>query len=122
MSLHIEPTEEAVETLRKERRKNYIAALATSILSVVLAGAILYSLTIIIAAPEEPKVVGYITPDDAPPSDTPPPPEVQRETSSPMRKLRQGSGGSCGSPGEPAQDRRWPSRRPRRWKKGTCSA
>lgn len=82
MSLHIEPTEEAVETLRKERRKNYIAALATSILSVVLAGAILYSLTIIIAAPEEPKVVGYITPDDAPPSDTPPPPEVQRETSS----------------------------------------
>ncbi|MFR1411010.1 MAG: hypothetical protein ACLSUW_00960 [Akkermansia sp.] len=52
MSLHIEPTEEAVETLRKERRKNYIAALATSILSVVLAGAILYSLTIIIAAPE----------------------------------------------------------------------
>ena len=83
MSLHIEPTEEAVETLRKERRKNYIAALATSILSVVLAGAILYSLTIIIAAPEEPKVVGYITPDDAPPSDTPPPPEVQRETSSP---------------------------------------
>ena len=82
MSLHIEPTEDAVETLRKERRKNYIAALATSILSVVLAGAILYSLTIIIAPPEEPKVVGYITPDDAPPSDTPPPPEVQRETSS----------------------------------------
>ena len=79
MSLHIEPTEDAVETLRKERRKNYIAALATSILSVVLAGAILYSLTIIIAPPEEPKVVGYITPDDAPPSDTPPPPEVQRE-------------------------------------------
>ena len=39
-------------------------------------------LTIIIAPPEEPKVVGYITPDDAPPSDTPPPPEVQRETSS----------------------------------------
>lgn len=71
MSLHIEPTEDAVETLRKERRKNYIAALATSILSVVLAGAILYSLTIIIAPPEEPKVVGYITPDDAPPSDTP---------------------------------------------------
>ena len=61
MSLHIEPTEDAVETLRKERRKNYIAALATSILSVVLAGAILYSLTIIIAPPEEPKVVGYIT-------------------------------------------------------------
>ena len=82
MSLHIEPTEDAVETLRKERRKNYIAALATSILSVVLAGAILYSLTIIIAPPEEPKVVGYITPDEAPPSDTPPPPEVQRETSS----------------------------------------
>lgn len=82
MSLHIEPTEDAVESLRKERRKNYIAALATSILSVVLAGAILYSLTIIIAPPEEPKVVGYITPDDAPPSDTPPPPEVQRETSS----------------------------------------
>ena len=64
MSLHIEPTEDAVETLRKERRKNYIAALATSILSVVLAGAILYSLTIIIAPPEEPKVVGYITPDE----------------------------------------------------------
>ena len=82
MSLHIEPTEDAVETPRKERRKNYIAALATSILSVVLAGAILYSLTIIIAPPEEPKVVGYITPDEAPPSDTPPPPEVQRETSS----------------------------------------
>lgn len=64
------------------KAENYIAALATSILSVVLAGAILYSLTIIIAPPEEPKVVGYITPDDAPPSDTPPPPEVQRETSS----------------------------------------
>ena len=55
MSLHIEPTEDAVETLRKERRKNYIAALATSILSVVLAGAILYSLTIIIA----PMIVPY---------------------------------------------------------------
>ena len=53
MSLHIEPTEDAVETLRKERRKNYIAALATSILSVVLAGAILYSLTIIITPPKK---------------------------------------------------------------------
>ena len=74
MSLHIEPTEDAVETLRKERRKNYIAALATSILSVVLAGAILYSLTIIIAPPEEPKVVGYIT---APTCETLPPPSVR---------------------------------------------
>ena len=55
MSLHIEPTEEAVETLRKERRKNYIAALATSILSVVLAGAILYSLTIISPRPRNPR-------------------------------------------------------------------
>ena len=88
MSLHIEPTEEAVETLRKERRKNYIAALATSILSVVLAGAILYSLTIIIAAPEEPKVVGYITPDDAPPSDTPPRRKCRGKLPPhPMRKL-----------------------------------
>lgn len=82
MSLHIEPTEDAVDTLRKERRKNYIAALATSFLAVILGGAILYSLTIIIAPPDEPQVVGYITPDDAPPADTPPPPEVQRETSS----------------------------------------
>ena len=51
MSLHIEPTEDAVETLRKERRKNYIAALATSILSVVLAGAILYLSLIHISEP-----------------------------------------------------------------------
>ena len=74
MSLHIEPTEDAVETLRKERRKNYIAALATSILSVVLAGAILYSLTIIIAPPEEPKVVGTAS---APTWETLPPPSVR---------------------------------------------
>ena len=34
MSLHIEPTEDAVETLRKERRKNYIAALALSLIHI----------------------------------------------------------------------------------------
>ena len=80
MSLHIEPTEDAVETLRKERRKNYIAALATSILSVVLAGAILYSLTIIIAPPEEPKVVGYITPDEKKAAKFPQTIEIQQST------------------------------------------
>ena len=64
MSLHIEPTEDAVETLRKERRKNYIAALATSILSVVLAGAILYSLTIIIAAPVSLPKIDIDPPDE----------------------------------------------------------
>lgn len=82
MSLHIESTDEALETLRKEKRRNYIAAMATAILSGVLAVAILYSLTIIIAAPEEPSIVGYIPPDEGPPSDTPPTPEVQRETAS----------------------------------------
>lgn len=87
MSLHIEPTEEAVNILRKERRRNYIAASATALLSVVLAGAILYSLTILIAPPEEAKVIGYILPDEAPPSDTPPPPEVHRETSSSSRAV-----------------------------------
>lgn len=82
MSLHIELTEDAVKTLRRERIKNYIAALATSFLSVLLAGAILYSLTIIIAPPEEAKVTAYITQDEGPPVDTPPPPDIQRETAS----------------------------------------
>ena len=85
MSLHIEPTEDAVETLRKERRKNYIAALATSILYVVLAGAILYSLTIIIAPPEEPTEGNFLF--------------------LPCGDARQGRGGSGRRSGEPPQDR-----------------
>lgn len=66
-----------------------------------------YSLTSSSPAPEEPKVVGYITPDDAPPSDTPPPPEVQRETSSashaetPVKVVV----AAAAAPAEPAQDR-----------------
>ena len=107
MSLHIEPTEDAVETLRKERRKNYIAALATSILSVVLAGAILYSLTIIIAPPEEPKsrrlhhagrcaAVGYASAAGS---------TEGNFLFLPCGDARQGRGSSGRRSGEPPQDR-----------------
>ena len=104
MSLHIEPTEEAVETLRKERRKNYIAALATSILSVVLAGAILYSLTIIIAwiigwdlvLEYTVAAIRYAAPAGS---------AEGNFLRIPCGNSRQGSGGRCGRPGEPAQDR-----------------
>ena len=93
MSLHIEPTEDAVETLRKERRKNYIAALATSILSVVLAGAILYSLTIIAGRCA---AVGYASAAGS---------TEGNFLFLPCGDARQGRGGSGRRSGEPPQDR-----------------
>ncbi|MDO4411435.1 MAG: hypothetical protein Q4C05_09185, partial [Akkermansia sp.] len=79
MSLHIEITDEAREQLEKEKRNNYIAAITTSVLSVILGGAVLYAIAIVVAKPEEPKIVGYtVSEENAPPGD-PPPPEVTRE-------------------------------------------
>ncbi len=79
MSLHIEITDEAREKLEKEKRNNYIAAVTTSILSVILGGAILYAIAIVVAKPEEPKIVGYTVSDENAPPGDPPPPEVTRE-------------------------------------------
>ena len=79
MSLHIEITDEAREQLEKEKRNNYIAAVTTSVLSVILGAAVLYAIAIVVAKPEEPKIVGYtVSEENAPPGD-PPPPEVTRE-------------------------------------------
>ncbi|WPX41234.1 hypothetical protein QET93_003840 [Akkermansia sp. N21116] len=76
MSLHIGMTDEADKALQKAKTRNFLAALATAILSTALAGLLLYTAVIVVSKTEKPEIVAYVANNtDAPPQDSPVTPE-----------------------------------------------
>ena len=76
MSLHIGMTDEANAELRKGKIRNYLTAISTAALTTILGGLLLYTVVIVVASPEVPEVVAYVTSDqDGPPQDNPVTPE-----------------------------------------------
>ncbi len=69
-------TEEADKELQSQKKRNLITASATALLSIILGGLLLYTVVIVVASPETPEVVAYVTSDtDGPPNDNPVTPE-----------------------------------------------
>ena len=69
-------TDEADKALQKAKTRNFLAALATAILSTALAGLLLYTAVIVVSKTEKPEIVAYVANNtDAPPQDSPVTPE-----------------------------------------------
>ena len=82
MSLHIEPTDEAILALKKERKKAYILSGLTSLLGLGAIVAVLYFCKIISFGPEQPTVTCVSVNDEITNDDDTPTPEVATETQS----------------------------------------
>lgn len=73
MTLHIDSTNQVKEQLKREKRNNYLTALSSSALSVLLGASILYTIAIVVAKPEMPQLMTYVAPEgNAPPNEHPP--------------------------------------------------
>jgi hypothetical protein len=80
-------SDDAKHEIESQKRRNLITAILTSVLATVLGGLMLYTVAIVIAQPEQPEVVAYVTSnEDAPPNDTPVTPE--RVTSRPSASVQ----------------------------------
>lgn len=87
MSLHISMTEDADKAYRSQKTRNFLAALFTALLATVLFGLLLYAVVIVIAEPDKPEVVAYVTSnEDGPPTDSPVTPE--RVTTRPVASVQ----------------------------------
>ena len=82
MTLHIDSTNQVKEQLKREKRNNYLTALSTSVLSVLLGASILYTIAIVVAQPEAPQLMAYVSPENNAPPHEPSPPVISREIAS----------------------------------------
>ncbi|MDO4411433.1 MAG: hypothetical protein Q4C05_09175 [Akkermansia sp.] len=90
MTLHIDSTIQVKEQLKREKRNNYLTALSTSVLSVLLGASILYTIAIVVARPETPQLMAYVSPENNAPPNEPSPPVISRElapSSSPQTQV-----------------------------------